>query len=539
MKLQLFLTTCLFIFQGFLTTGQDIDLLTSEGQEGWLQSLLQSSNDDSKTMVNIEDDSKTAVKDIDVHKRTEEIADIQELPMYKQYIKDLDDKLPEDKATMVKSAVNSMTTNWKSKSYNERHAMASCLQSAARHVDVFLNTKDDPVRSIQAGMEIVGSFAMVVGGPYGQAIGAALSFVSAFLSVFGKGKAKPEPMDVIVKKQIDNALAEFYELTLTNEASGAVSEFQLSKAFLDGVRSKANTLSDTEANALASHVPVYGGVKFMGILASEIEKIKKENPFYSTNRVKCLKYIELYAEMADLKTHILQEMAALLPDSHSNIRNGVLNALKSLHEGQKSMIKFLYESDYTKYMLANYIPSFYPSTDQYALKVLKISDYDRTLSGTWCLKLDGASYLKWGRSYSRLMVNDRPYTTFNSYKDCYWMLVPHGKNLFSIVNNYHCPGYDFCYSQLNWSTISSGVYRAYMKETGGVIWEITKSGSRYRIRNKWGCNTGHSKCDLELGQQQEVADYEGDAGGMMFEVKKPTGGLLPKGSVGYKWQIIK
>nr|QNH72486.1 toxin candidate TRINITY_DN19888_c0_g3_i2 [Ceriantheomorphe brasiliensis] len=522
MMLRLVLTGCLLL-QVLETTGQD--LLTSEGEEGWLEKVLGSRVNDPATEDHI-----------NISKRALEEAPV---TLINNFVRGLDEELDTEKAKLVKDAVNDVKTGWKDKSYNERHAMVSCIQSASRNMKVFFNTKDDPVSSIQAGMEIVASFAMLFG-PHGQAAAAGLSFISAFLSLFGKGKNKPEPMEKIVKRQVDQALEEFYERTLSDEVSGTLTDFQLSKSFLDGVRSETKTLSDTEANALASHVPVYKGVKFMGILAGQIEDIKKDNPYGGSKVKKCLKYIELYSQLATLKTEILIEMAALLPDSHKNIRNGIHNVITSLYKSQKEMMKFLYESDYTNYILPFYMPFIYTSTDKYATSVLKIPNYNRDLSGIWCLKYYGVSdgYLTWQRQYEKLLVGGYPYTSFTSYKNCFWRLVPHGKNLYSIVNNYHCPGYDYCYSLLYWQTIKDGVFRVYMHSSKAVMWEIQKRGNYYRIRSKYGCKSGDWRCNRELGRQQEPGKPIGIMrGGRKIYENVPTGGLLS--GVGYYWQITK
>ena len=99
----------------------------------------------------------------------------------------------------------------------------------------------------------------------------------------------------MVREEIEK----WYSRDLSNQAEGAIFDFQTSKDFLDGVAKSGNNISEFEANGLGCHVPVYKGVLFMGTLANEVRNIISDNEIGEAK--KCLKYIELYVRMAILK----------------------------------------------------------------------------------------------------------------------------------------------------------------------------------------------------------------------------------------------
>ena len=55
----------------------------------------------------------------------------------------------------------------------------------------------------------------------------------------------------------------------------------------------------------------------------------------------------------------------------------------------------------------------------------------------------------------------------------YWKLVPHGNNLFSIVNRYECPNNDLCDALLTW-TKHGGTYFVTIEHADPALWEITR-----------------------------------------------------------------
>ncbi len=376
--------------------------------------------------------------------------------------------------TRAKNGLKELETNWLQTPATRRGEIAGALNAAAGKLEKFANAGTDPVGAIRGAIEIIATFANIAG-PHGQIIGVALNFISGFLSLFGKGTS-PKPVSEVVREEIEK----WYSRDLSNQAEGAIFDFQKSKDFLNGVAKSGNQLSDSEATSLSAHVPVYNGVAFMGTLASEIRNIIRDNTIADAK--KCLKYIELYVRMAILKDVIMQQMAALIPDSQSNIRNGVYEIQNSLRKSAKALFKFLYESEIGSNVVPYFDPDKYELTDAYMLEVLEVDNYDRSLAGRYFINV------RVERTFGRLGYE--PAVPLIAQKDrganlvfggnFYWKLVPHGNNLFSIVNRYNCPSDALCDALLTW-TLSHGTNYVTIEQEDPALWEITRSSDgRYR-----------------------------------------------------------
>ena len=201
---------------------------------------------------------------------------------------------------------------WNEISFGDRAVMTQTLQAAASNIHKFLNAGSDPIGPIQGALNMVAQFAALAG-PTGQIAAVALSFVSGYLSLFGAGGQEKKSIGEIVREEIDEALAQFYEsdLYFSNKAEGITSTFQVSKAYLDKLAQSGKKLTVSQAASLERNVPLYLGLPFMGKLASEINGLLKVNKI--SDAKKTLKYIELYTKMAILKDMIMQEAATLSP----------------------------------------------------------------------------------------------------------------------------------------------------------------------------------------------------------------------------------
>ena len=233
--------------------------------------------------------------------------------------------------TRAKNGLKELQTKWLQTPETRRGEIVGALNAAAGKLEKFANAGKDPVGAIRGAIEIIATFSNIAG-PHGQIVGVALNFISGFLTLFGKGTS-PKPVSEVVREEIEKWYSR----------EGAIFDFQTSKDFLDGVAKSGNNISEFEANGLGCHVPVYKGVLFMGTLANEVRNIIRDNEIGEAK--KCLKYSELYVRMAILKDAILQQMAALIPDSHSNLRKGVYAVQNSLRESANKLFKFLYESE--------------------------------------------------------------------------------------------------------------------------------------------------------------------------------------------------
>ena len=117
-----------------------------------------------------------------------------------------------------------MTANWKAKPFPERAFITTALWTASRNIGSFANAKEDPMGAVVGAVNIVASFAAVLG-PTGMLVSAGISFFAGILSLFGKGP-KRKSVGEIVREQINDALAKFYDQSLTDETQGAIQQQQ-------------------------------------------------------------------------------------------------------------------------------------------------------------------------------------------------------------------------------------------------------------------------------------------------------------------------
>ena len=107
--------------------------------------------------------------------------------------------------------------------------------------------------------------------------------------------------------------------------------------------------------------------------------------------------------------------------------------------------------------LPNVIPYFDPDkydlTDAYMSEVLEIESYDRSMAGRYFLSVrvkDTNGRLGYEKNVPLVAHVDQGVHLLSG-GNYYWKLVPHGKNLFSIVNRHNCPDEDLCDALLTWT----------------------------------------------------------------------------------------
>lgn len=393
-------------------------------------------------------------------------------------------------------------SQWDDMSTADRVTISLAVTAVAGNLDKLANAKDDPIGALQGTINILGGFAAMTG-PQGQVASIVLGFVSSFLGLFGNTKQE-KSLDQIVREQIDDALKAFRDKLLLDEAAGVVTAFQVSKAFLDPLTQSDDVLSDVTLNAINCNVPITQNVDFMGTLENEIRTLSDAtNPL---DAKKCIKYIELYAKIAVMKDALVGQTAALIPDSEKVLRTSVLAVQQSLRRSTKALFQFLYNSDANQKVLPYYDVDLSVVTDSYAIQVLGIADYDRSLKGVRSLRYSHLSYyLDWrtGLYPGDEARSEALGTRSTSDTGPIWKLRPHGNNLFSIVNRRGCSDEtpsEWCDAFLSWEEVKGNVL---VKLSTGkpVIWQIQNADDRGQlkvIRNKWGCSSGDARCDMIL-----------------------------------------
>ena len=325
-----------------------------------------------------------------------------------------------------------------------------------------------------AAINIV-SLLVAMTGPTGMIFSVGISFIGGIISLFGKSPGNEKPVSEIVREQIDEALATFYDQQLSDKAEGAITALSHSKAFLDGVINSGQKLTKDEITALSSLVPVYYGVEFMGELAAKIRKLTEANEV--KNAKKTLKYIELYCTMAAIKVMTLQLFASVLPDSFRSIRSGVLAQLNTMNVVQTNLLKFLFEPDFDSKIMPFFDPEVSVTTDAYLRKVLKLPDYDRSLAGTYCLtpkrqEIQPGATLAWTPPNSHLPKSSNPYATVShGSENCFWKVIPHARSLYSIINTKGCPDGRYCGAMLAVEPYGNGKARATI-DHNPALWKL-------------------------------------------------------------------
>ena len=97
------------------------------------------------------------------------------------------------------------------------------------------------------------------------------------------------------------ALAQHLDEQLTEKANGIIRAFRELKAHVDGVTQSGQELSEAEIIVVSYRVPMTLEFEFMGELSGRIEALLKKNTVSDAD--KCLKYCELYAQLAAPKRY--------------------------------------------------------------------------------------------------------------------------------------------------------------------------------------------------------------------------------------------
>lgn len=380
-------------------------------------------------------------------------------------------------ATGATKGLTELKENWNELPLESQVKLRKVLHSAASNIESFTNTGDDEMAAILGALDMLSKMAPVAG-PHGAFLSSFSNFASGLFSLFGEGAPIKKSIGKIVEEKIEKALEKSHQNDLINRAQATIQLFYVSKAYLDSFASDGRELEDHEVRSIETHVPMATGVPFMGILAAEIDRLLEANRKNANDAKQILKYIELYTTMAVLKDITLQEMAFLMPASHKRIRDGMISVQEMFREYEKSLLKFLHEGNAGKMALVYYDPDLNPVTDSYLTKVLKVPDYDRSMAGIRCLTPRGSNYPVEAREHPEDFVTENhPYIAATG-SGCHWKLVPHGNNLYTVVNKEDCStSARYCGKYLSFDTYRGGFLwlKAKSKLTlkpDAVLWEI-------------------------------------------------------------------
>ncbi|KXJ13442.1 uncharacterized protein LOC114575162 [Exaiptasia diaphana] len=451
---------------------EKLKILTMEGKPGWLE-LVKKKGKETAKKIKKEMEEKKIGKPSDLAKNVQYDSN----PPSK-LISDVKNKLAGftgPLATRVKTKVTELNTKWKTMKDSDRQSIMGTLGVVASNIEKFGDAGSNPIGAVQGAVNIIGAVATFFG-PVGQLASIGLSFVSSLLGLFGQGP-KPRPIGEIVREQIDEALEKYRDESLTDKASGLIKAFRGSKSYLDGAAESGKLLSKEEMIVASARVPMTQGSEFIGELTTVIEKIFKNSK--PSEAQKCIKYCELFAQLAGLKDMILTQMISLAGNEMENDVRGLMSYHRDFREAARVLLEPLFTIKFGQKVLPYFDPDISVITDSYATSVLDLGKYDRSRAGMYCLMTQSGGKFKdlvWSAEKEHFHVTGKPYTTLASENNnnCYWKLVPHGNHIFSIVNKKGCdstpPGH-WCGSVLSFDILEDGGI-VNIEPTDGIMWTI-------------------------------------------------------------------
>ena len=203
------------------------------------------------------------------------------------------------------------------------------------------------------------------------------------------------------------ALAQHRDEQLTEKANGIIRAFRELKAYVDGVTQSGQELSEAEIIVVSYRVPMTLEFEFMGELSGRIEALLKKNTVSDAD--KCLKYCELYAQLAALKDMMLTQIIGI-SDPMSNDRNGVLAYQIAFRRGIKHLFESLYTVNYGQKITPFFDPDSSVITDAFSTTLLNLGNYDRSVFGLYCIEnLRESKDLVWSTLLSDSYFSRKPY----------------------------------------------------------------------------------------------------------------------------------
>ena len=348
--------------------------------------------------------------------------------------------------------------------------MTMALISAADNIPKIANANNNPVGAVQGVLSLMASISQVVS-PIGQKLSIGFMLFSSLLSLVGLGK-KPKPIGEIVREQINEALDEFYDRQISDEASAAIYQFEKSSNYVDGVGRYTDKVSEKDVGPLLRNAIHVKDVRVMGLLATQIDKMKRENNL--KNAKKCFKYVHLYLTLSTFSQEIMTKLIALIPGTlfPATIR-GYLSAQEGLIDANRKMIKFLHDPNERSKLMPYFDGEKYPIITDYMKKILKIPRPNHFPGSGYCITAYG-----WGRNYLGKFYKERVYPHMSHplgqvsrQAYCKWKLYDHGNNIFTIISDDGMLSYD-----------NSDIPVASLEHDDPAMWEILRAGE---FKSRW------------------------------------------------------
>lgn len=219
-------------------------------------------------------------------------------------------------------------------------------------------TSDDAVKIVSGTPDII----LAVTSLFALADPITYAMFSLIATILGAvGASAGGDFGSIVKREIEKALNRYEDSRLRDEAEGTIRQFRVSHAYLSP-KFKEATVKENEIPALSANVPVYQGVKFLGVLSHRVKELSKST---NTEQVKqAMEYTQLYIILAVLRSAVLWEMCALLRTVPNNdfTAEAIQRVIEMEESHDKEFIEYLTQPDYSSAVFfSNFNPSEWPT----------------------------------------------------------------------------------------------------------------------------------------------------------------------------------
>ncbi|XP_052099326.1 toxin CfTX-A-like isoform X1 [Mytilus californianus] len=219
-------------------------------------------------------------------------------------------------------------------------------------------TSGDVAEIVSGTLDILSSITELIP-KVGPIISSIFTVISGLVSSIGGGDTD---IGSVVRKAIDEALRKFDDSNLRAEAYGTEKVFGDSLAYLDGI----TDLQEHELSALSAHIPIYSGVKFLGIIQSKIRDSSKSQDEQQVKRA--IEYTRLFVKLTVLRSAVLWKMYITVKQAGHSVStaNSIQNVIQNMKSNDKEFLKFLTNPTYQQAIFFVHLkPSELPEVSKY------------------------------------------------------------------------------------------------------------------------------------------------------------------------------
>lgn len=378
-------------------------------------------------------------------------------------------------AVRLNESLTNLRSTWSSILYKQQKILVRILNVIYDNINSFLNSKFNYLEAINSVISIMQEF-----NKYFNAKDNALilvkdkkyfEFVPLFMSLFDKGSNK--------SKHIFSGLAHILIITAdvyTSKDQSTIAHkdleslgkaFDSAKRYLDQKALNGSTSIDI------NRVQVFENSTFFKTwIMSELKgQCKTQN---TANY--CLKLCRRYAKLVILQDFLM--IYSLLLTRNQLEANNCRRSLNNIRRRLNETLSKLYFSD--SKIMPYFDPDDSPLLDAYAIKILNVRNYSKPFSGLYCIQL--TKDLVWSESPSEFKANSKPFLTLVDHdnRNCYWKIVPHQNNTFTIVSKKECdkdPSHPYCNAMLSFERIGQHAVYGTIDHTNPLLFEIDNGDS--------------------------------------------------------------